>query len=434
MLSEHFRQRRPSAIRIASHRFAERRDGTEAINVAIGNVSLPMHPAMVARMKALAGPDSPFRTGVVRYTATVGLEETREAFLHVIAASRLCRDGLFCQVTEGGSQAIELVVLGVCGPAGAREKPLLLIDPAYTNYRAFASRLGRRVVSFTRVLARGGKFTLPDLREIEQTIVRTSPGGLVVIPYDNPTGQFLEHDSMLELARLCVKHDLWMISDEAYRELFYTGGSTSSIWRLTNREVPGIAGRRISIESASKVWNACGLRIGALVTDSEEFHRAAVAENTASLCPNAIGQWVFGGLLHESHEALREWFSRGRTYYAEMLRAFHERTRELLPEVIVSTPDAALYSVVDVRELVGAEFDALEFVLHCASEGKVEVKGRSYTLLTAPMAEFYDFREKGSNPGRTQMRVAFVEPPERMKLVPELLASLLGSYVRAARL
>ena len=73
MLSEHFRSRKPSAIRIAGIRFAERNDGTEAVNVAIGNVSLPMHPAMIERMSRLAAPESPFHAGVVRYTPTVGL-------------------------------------------------------------------------------------------------------------------------------------------------------------------------------------------------------------------------------------------------------------------------------------------------------------------------------------------------------------------------
>jgi aspartate aminotransferase len=237
---------------------------------------------------------------------------------------------------------------------------------------------------------------------------------------------------MVSLARLCVRHGLWMVSDEAYRELFYTGDEPSSIWRIDDDEVPGIVGRRISIETASKVWNACGLRIGALVTDHAEFHTRAVAEATANLCPNAIGQWIFGSLAHESVESLRGWFENQRDYYGGMLSTFTARTRELIPEIIVSSPDASIYSVVDVRRFAGADFDALDFVLHCASEGKVERDGRSLTLLTAPMAEFYASESPESNPGRTQMRIAYVEPPERMALVPDLLASLLESYVKRA--
>ena len=95
----------------------------------------------------------------------------------------------------------------------------------------------------------------------------------------------------------------------------------------------------------------------------------------------------------------------------------------------MSSPEASLYSVVDVRRFAGPEFDALDFVLHCASEGRVDLGGRALTLLTAPMAEFYASETPGTNPGRTQMRIAYVETPERMALVPDLLASLLGSYV-----
>jgi aspartate aminotransferase len=429
MLSAHFRRREPSAIRIAGIRFAERREGTEAIQVAIGNVSLPMHPAMIDRMSRLASPGSPFAEGVVRYTPTVGLDETREAFFRVIAASGLDTDGLHCHVTDGGSQAMELAIVGLCGPAGSGERPLLLIDPAYTNYQALAERTGRATVSIARRLGEDGKFALPDLGEIERTIVETRPAAILVIPYDNPTGQFLEHGTMVELAKLCARHDLWMVSDEAYRELFYVGGEATSIWRVSDDEAPGIAGRRISIESASKVWNACGLRIGALVTDDREFHVRAVAEATANLCANAIGQWIFGALAEESPAGLHKWFRRQREYYGRMLAAFTERTRELLPDAVISSPDAALYSIVDVRRFAGEGFDARDFVLYCATEGKVDVGGRSLTLLAAPMAEFYASEPLATNPGRTQLRIAYVEPPERMALVPELLAALLGSWV-----
>jgi aspartate aminotransferase len=430
-LSAHFRGRSPSAIRVAGIRFAERTDDTEAINVAIGNVSLPMHPAMIERLSHLRDEGSPFRDGVVQYTSTVGLDETRRAFLHTIASCGLDADGLHCQITDGGSQAMELVTVGLCGPAGGGTEPLLLIDAAYTNYLAFAQRLGRPTVSITRTLGDDGKFALPDLAEIERVITAESPAALVVIPYDNPTGQFYDQDSLDALARLCVKHDLWMVSDEAYRQLFYTDGIASSIWAIDDDRVPGIRGRRISIESTSKVWNACGLRIGALVTDNAELHRQAVAENTASLCPSAIGQWIFGAIAHVSHADLNDWYGRQRAYYRKMLERFTARTRELLPESIVSSPDASIYSVVDVRKMT-SDFDALEFVLWCATDGQVEIDGRAYTLLVAPMGGFYATTADQPNPGRTQMRIAYVETPERMELVPDLLASLLPAYLDRA--
>ncbi|MCK5619627.1 MAG: aminotransferase class I/II-fold pyridoxal phosphate-dependent enzyme, partial [Candidatus Krumholzibacteria bacterium] len=277
-------------------------------------------------------------------------------------------------------------------------------------------------------LGEDGKFTLPSVEEIESVIEKNKPAALVVIPFDNPTGQFYEQESLVALARLCVKHNLWLISDEAYRELHYTGAPTSSVWAITEDDVPGITGRRIGIETASKVWNACGLRIGAVVTDNADFHQRSVAEYTANLCASAIGQWIFAALAHEKHEDLRAWYGRQREYYRDMLVSFTNDLKEQLPGVIVSSPDAAIYSVVDVRNVANPGFDALDFVLFCATKGVVEVDGKRLTLLTAPMAGFYSTPAGEPNPGLTQMRIAYVEPPERMALVPLLFAELFRQY------
>jgi aspartate aminotransferase len=153
-----------------------------------------------------------------------------------------------------------------------------------------------------------------------------------------------------------------------------------------------------------------------------------VAEATANLCSNAIGQHVFGALAHEKHDDLQAWYSRQRDYYRGMLDAFTHEMRERVPGVIVSSPEASIYSVIDVRDCTEPGFDALEFVLFCAREGRVEVDGKAYTLLTAPMAGFYDCPAGAPNPGRTQMRVAYVETPPRMALVPRLFAELLRQY------
>ena len=450
-LSAHFAARRPSAIRLAQIEFLKRKDPARAVNVAIGNVSLPMHPAMQARLRDLGGADSPFRDGSVMYTETVGRPETRQAFLNIIASSGFPAEGLHVQVTDGGSHAMELALLGLCGPAGSAadgvaaggvpagtgERPLLILDPTYANYKSFADRTGRRVVSVQRSLREDGTFELPDLGQIEAVIRSERPGGLLVIPYDNPTGQLCSREQLLELAGLCVRHNLWLVSDEAYRELYYGGGEPVSVWSLRDSEVPGIEGRRLSIESASKVWNACGLRIGALVTDNREFHERAVAENTANLCANAIGQYIFGALAHESHAALRGWYERQRAYYRGMLDRLVAEFLRLLPGVIVSRPDASIYSVVDVRRIVKPGFDATDFVLWCAREGRVEADGQALTLLVAPMAGFYNPSPGGpprtANPGRTQMRIAYVEPEADMARVPALFRELLLAYERPAR-
>jgi aspartate aminotransferase len=430
-LSEHFRTRVPSPIRLSQIEFLKRANGVVAVNTAIGNVSLPMHPAMVKRMFSLADKKSPFHEGVVKYSTTVGETESNQTVLHLISASGFSTSELFCQITDGGSHAMELVILGVCGPAGSSEKPLLLIDPTYSNYVSMAERTGRATVAVTRHLEEDGRFTLPTLAEIEKVIEEEDPGAILVIPYDNPTGQFFPQKIVNELGKLCVKHNLWLISDEAYREVFYTKDHASSVWAITEKSVPGISGRRISIESASKIWNACGLRIGAIVTDNKEFHQQCVAENTANLCANAIGQYIFGALLHEPKEKLQAWFQKQRDYYHKMSEAVTAGLKKEVPDLIVSRPDAALYTVVDVRKIFGKEFDAGEFVMYCAQKGAVSINGVETTLLVAPMTGFYSAHQGRANPGKTQMRIAYVEPPEVMAQVPRLFSELLYSFIRS---
>lgn len=431
-LSSHFQNRKPSSIRMAQIEFLKRLDQTKAINVSIGDVSLPMYPKMQERMFHLQSEESPFKNWVVPYSLTKGYEETNTAFLHIIAASGYDTKDLYSQVTDGGSLGMELIIIGCCGPAGSKEQPLLLIDAAYTNYMTMAHRVGRSTIAVKRNLQKDGSFTLPDIAEIEKTITEYTPWALVVIPYDNPTGHFYDQESMISLAQLCVKHDLWMISDEAYRELFYVDKPATSIRGITDKEVPGIEGRRISIETASKVRNACGLRVWALVTDNKEFHEKSVAEYTANLCTNVIGQYIFGALAHESKEDLQARYKKQRTYYKGMLESVTNSFKELVPGIIISSPDASLYSVIDVRDIAKPDFDANEFVLYCASKGKVSIKKNGIqedrTLLVAPMTGFYSPLEWQKNPGKTQMRIAYILSPKDMKLVPILFKELFDQF------
>jgi len=436
-LSDHFLGKSPSAIRLAQIEFGKRTDRVEAVNVAIGNVSLPMHPVMQNRMRLLSLSESPFREGVVRYTVSVGTEEANRAVLNIIGSSRFETDGLFSQITDGGSSAMELVILGVCGPAGSGERPLLVFEPVYTNYIEMAQRVGRRVVSVVRRLDGAGRFRLPEVSKIETVIEKEKPGAMLVIPYDNPSGAYYSQEELNTLARLCVKHNLWLVGDEAYRELHYEGdrekvkGESSrnkpaSVWGIGESKVPGITGRRISVESASKVWNACGLRIGALVTDNKKFHEQAVAEYTTNLCPNAIGQYIFGALADEGTDELQEWYEQQREYYRALMTETAEEIRQALPKAVVSSPDAAIYLVVDVKDVVDKNFEMGKFVLWCAREGKVKMGEKWMTLLVAPMRGFYG---SGSDVGRTQMRIACVESSEKMELVAELLGKLLREYL-----
>lgn len=430
VLSAHFESRTPSDVRLAQMKYDERKVKPQAvINVGIGNVSLPTNPAMQKRMFNLNAPDSPFANGVIRYSGTAGLPECQDAFKNILKCEGFDTSKLHVQVTDGGSSGMELLLIGTCGPAGTDEKPLMMIDPAYTNYISFAERVGRKTVTIKRKMEDNGKFTLPEVSEIEEMIQKHNPGALLVIPYDNPTGQLYDYENMKDLAKLCVKYNMWMVSDEAYRELYYQEDKPLvSIWGLTDAEVPGIEGRRISIETASKVWNACGLRIGAVITDSAEFNNRSIAEYTANLCANVIGQYIFAALAHESKEQIAAWCSELREYYKKQIMMVYNGLKEQEPGLIVSSPDASIYSVIDVRNVVKPGFDAIDFVLYCAQEGSINIDGVETTLLVAPMKGFYDIKAGDVNPGSTQFRISFVESPENMAKIPELFVKLLRAF------
>ena len=422
-ISKHFKNRNPSAIREAQIIFSNRVDKNEVdiINLAIGNISLPMHPSMIHKMKELG--NTTFSDGIIKYTPTIGTDNARDAFLNILSSLDIETHNIHCNITDGGSAAMELMLMGVCGPSS--HQPIMLLDPTYTNYVDFTKRLSIPIITNERKLKKNGSFEKLDLGKIRELISTEKPAGLVVIPYDNPSGQYIERKILIELSKICVESNIWIISDEAYRTLYYGDSSNiSSIWNISESEVKGITGRRISIESSSKVWNACGLRIGALMTDNYEFHEKSTSEYTANLSANAIGQEIFGVLKDETKEDLVLWYRSQQSYYKKIMYKLRRDLENKIPGIIISKPQAAIYFIIDFKNIVDEKFDSVLFTKYCAEKGKVEIKQCFYSILLAPMKSFY----QNAKLGRTQMRLAVVEPPQKMNLTAEVLKSLFFAY------
>ena len=429
-ISEHYIKREPSAIRKAQILFESRRDKSdvEVINLAIGNISLPMHPAMISRLKDLAKPDSPFVDGIVQYSSSEGTLECKRAIINSINAElpKSISKNINCVVTDGGSQAMELMLLGVSGSSNS--SPIMVIDPLYTNYVEFAKRLSIPMVSLERSLRADGSFGDINVNKINKKIYEENPNGILIIPSDNPTGHQMSQNLINEIAKICVDKDIWLISDEAYRNIYFSDNGPNSIWKISNKDVPGINGRRISIESVSKVWNACGLRIGALVTDNKTMYEKVRSEYTANLCANVIGQYVFGAVAHISTYDIIDWYSNQREYYSVTINNLVKELKDELPGIILSSPGAAIYIVLDFKNIVPSNFDVSKFIEYCSSYGKTKIRGEYYTLLLSPMEGFYFDRLKG----KKQARIALVEPEIKMKMVPKILSRLLKNYLELA--
>ncbi|WP_035589185.1 pyridoxal phosphate-dependent aminotransferase [Hippea jasoniae] len=440
--SKFFNSIKPSGLRLAQTVFekraqkdkAEGKNAIEAVNVAIGSVSLKTHPKLLERY--LNPKDELLINGIWRYGETPGTQKANDVFIKIIRAF-LDDDNpveLYSIVQDGGSGAMRTAVLGLCGEAGSDDRPLLVMNPTYTNYKAVAEELGRKIVAVERYLDRSGNFNHVAVEEIERAVKKYKPGALLIIPYDNPSGQLMRQKTINEYARICLENNIFIISDEAYRGLYYVDEPPPSIWQITDKDLPGIekAKIRISIESLSKTFNACGLRMGALVTDNEEFRDKASFANTTYLCPSIIDQHIVEALYDESKESIRSWISSLRDYYKGLLEYMYDEFKKLMPNAIVSKPEASIYMVVDLREIVGDDFDAEDFVMFCAKEGEVNINGKRYTLLVSPMWGFYNVIE-GRNPGHTQVRIACVEPEDKMRLVPKLFKELLEQYLKSRR-
>ena len=427
-ISDHYIKREPSSIRKAQILFQSRPDFSivEVINLAIGNISLPMHPAMLSRLKSIGKPNSPFAEGVVQYTASEGTAECKTAILNSINAelSQNISNDINCVITDGGSQAMELMLLGVSGTSCG--KPIMVIDPLYTNYVEFAKRLSIPMVSLERNSNADGSFGDLDIIKIRKKIDEDNPNSILIIPADNPTGLQMSQNLINEIAKICVEKDIWMVSDEAYRNIYFSGTGPSSIWQISNTDVPGIKGRRISIESVSKVWNACGLRIGALVTDNKIMYQKVRSEYTANLCANVIGQYVFGAVAQMSANEIIDWYSRQRAYYSKTIIRLIKELKEELPGIILSSPGAAIYIVLDFKNITPSDFNASKFIEFCSSNGKIRINSKYYTLLLSPMEGFYNQKLKGEK----QVRIALVEPKSKMKMVPKILSRLLENYLK----
>ena len=413
-----------SAIRLAQIKFAERKDDVKAVNASIGNVSLPTHPAIINRLKNIQ--DEDLEKGIIKYTASCGVKETQDSFLKIIKA--ICQvdtDKLNLIVTNGASESIKLAIYATCD----KNNPLLITEPSYANHIGISNELDIPIVSVRKKLLDNGTFTLPKISEIEEVIKKKKPSSLIITPYDNPTGTLLPFEDMLALAKLCVKYNMWFISDEAYRGLEYQSDSKNSIWKINDTMVKGIEKRRISLETASKVFNGCGLRLGAMVCDNPDLYQKALANYTIYLCAGAIDQYIFGAISTLSEKEILTWVEKLKNHYSKIIVNTREQILKFLPNIIISKPEAAIYSVIDVKKISqGKNFDAKDFCIWCATKGKEKIGNEYFTLLLSPMDGFYV--NKKDKVYKTQMRVSYVAEQKDIEKIPFLLKNLLDKYLK----
>ena len=301
-------------------------------------------------------------------------------------------------ITTGGSEAITIAFMSTLNPGDE----VIIPEPFYANYNAFALMCGVKVKTVTSSIETN--FALPPIAEIEKVITPRTKGIVIVNP-NNPTGYLYSKEELEQLATIVKKHDLYLYADEVYREFCYDGYKHFSTMQLQ-----GIEQNVILLDSVSKRYSECGLRVGALVTRNKDVMTAALKFGMARLCAPAIGQII----AEASLDTPAEYFESVYNEYIER-RDFMVEALNKMPGVICPKPRGAFYAVVKLPVDDADKF--AQWLLE-------DFEYNKQTVMVAPASGFY------STPGlgKDEVRIAYVLKIEDLKGAMETLAKALEVY------
>jgi aspartate aminotransferase len=300
--------------------------------------------------------------------------------------------------TTGGSEAVLFAFLA-CADAGGE---VLTVEPFYTNYTAFATMAGLKIVALPTNVEDG--FHLPKREAWEKACTSETRAVLLCNP-NNPTGTVYTPEELAEVAAFCRDRGLFLISDEVYREFLYDGRRTVSALAL-----PGAEEFVVVVDSLSKRYSACGIRLGCLATRNRDVHRAALRMAQGRLSPPGIAQWVAVGALEL-----------GPDYTAGVVAEYEKRRNVLyeglrrIPGVFLAQPEGAFYFV--ARLPID---DCDEFASWLLSDYE---KGGE-TVMVAPARGFYATPGLGAD----QVRIAYVLKEDDLRRAVDVLAGALEAY------
>lgn len=301
-------------------------------------------------------------------------------------------------VTTGGSEAVFFAFMSCLNPGDE----IIVPEPAYANYMAFAISAGARIRTVSTTIEEG--FSLPKVEKFEELINDRTRAILICNP-NNPTGYLYTRREMNQIQDLVKKHDLYLFSDEVYREFIYTGSPYISACHLE-----GIEQNVILIDSVSKRYSECGIRIGALITKNEEVRSAVMKFCQARLSPPLLGQLVAEASIDTSADYLREMYDE----YVERRNCLIDGLNKI-PGVYSPIPMGAFYTM--ARLPID---DAERFCAWCLEEFSYE----NETVMMAPGAGFYTTPGAGHN----EVRIAYVLNKHDLERALFLLARALEAY------
>ena len=301
-------------------------------------------------------------------------------------------------ITAGGSEAVLFAFMSCLDPGDE----IIVSEPAYANYMSFAISAGAVIRTVTTTIEEG--FCLPKVEKFEELINERTKAILICNP-NNPTGYLYTQKEMNQIRDLVKKYNLYLFSDEVYREFIYTGSPYISAMHLE-----GIEENVVLIDSVSKRYSECGIRIGALITKNPQVRKTVMKFCQARLSPPLIGQIVAEASIEGTEQYSRDMYEE----YVERRKCLIDGINRI-PGCYTPIPMGAFYTVAQLPV-----DDVDKFCAWCLKEFNYEGE----TVMMAPATGFYSDSELG----RQQVRLAYVLKKEDLKRALIVLEKALEAY------
>lgn len=370
---------------------AARARGTKIYHLNIGQPDLPSPKEGLESLKHID-------RKVLEYSPSDGYRSLREKLVTYYEQYQIKLSPEEIIVTTGGSEAVLFAFMSCLNPGDE----IIVPEPAYANYMAFAISAGAVIRPVVASIENG--FALPPIEEFEKLINDRTRGILICNP-NNPTGYLYTMKEMLQIRDLVLKHDLFLFSDEVYREFCYTGAPYISAFHL-----PGIEEKVVLIDSVSKRYNECGIRVGALITKHKELKKNVMKFCQARLSPPLLGQIVAEASIDTSKEYMLATYNE----YVERRKFLIDRLNRI-PGCYTPIPMGAFYTVVHLPV-----DDADRFCEWCLSDFSWE----GQTIFMAPASGFYTTPGMGHD----EVRMAYVLNKQDLGKAMEVLRHALEAY------
>lgn len=368
-----------------------RKEGKYVHQLNIGQPDIPTPEWAIEELKAT-------NFEVVEYSPSEGEIGLRESFVEYYKKYDINVSTDEMIITYGASEALMIVLLSCLNPWDE----VIVPEPFYANYSSFAGAADITVKPISASIE--NNFALPSIDEFEKLIGPRTKAILICSP-NNPTGYTYSKEELDALRKICLKYDLFLISDEVYREFYYDGDYAPSVM-----ELEGLEDKAIMLDSASKRYSMCGVRIGAIVSKNKEVLQTALKFGQARLSPPLFGQVAVKAALKAPD-----------SYYQDVKKEYEKRKNVLIeelakiPDVKYSHPYGAFYTVVELP--IDDDEKFCSWILS-------EFDYNGETVMFAPGSGFY----VTPGAGKKEIRIAYVVNEDKLRRAMKCLREALKVY------